>query len=270
MVSETLNTTFGINSREFINSLLNYLKFSTKPTENIITATYNVLFDSFNKRLEFTNAKAKNYFCNSLRAKFNNQKKSILKTLPNAISTLEMLKEKGFKLIGITDLHISVAKNDIKLIGIDKYFDTVYAYDDSIKTPKNSTGLHDIWLAITVNFSLTSSCDIAEIPKNTYKPSKRILEKILDDFGLSPHEVVMIGRNIEQDLLPAKLLGIKTIFVDTKIIIRNKHNLRLLLQHLSARRVRELLNLHNNKRVKNELRIDSEIKSLQSLMYSLT
>jgi hypothetical protein len=38
MVSETLNTTFGINSREFINSLLNYLKLSTKPTENIITA----------------------------------------------------------------------------------------------------------------------------------------------------------------------------------------------------------------------------------------
>ena len=270
MVSETLNTTFGINSREFMNSLLNYLKLSTKPTENVITATYNVLMESFSKRLEFPNTKAKNHFCNSIKTKFNTQKKSILKTLPNAISTLEVLKEKGFKLIGITDLPISVARNDIKLIGIDKYFDTVYAYDDSIKTPKSSTRLHDIWLATTVNFSLTTSCDVVEIPKNIYKPSKRIIEKVLDDFGLVPQEVIMIGRNIEQDLLPAKLIGIKTIFVDTKISIRNKHNLRLLLQHLGTRRVRELLNLHNNKRIQNELKPEAKVKSLQSLMYSLT
>ena len=64
MVSETLNTTFGINIREFMNSLLNYLKLSTKPTENVITATYNVLMESFSKKLEFPNTKAKNHFCN--------------------------------------------------------------------------------------------------------------------------------------------------------------------------------------------------------------
>jgi len=271
LVNETLVSNFGINKREFTDLLITHLKSSTKPTEDIISIAYQILQNSYNKKLEFPSTQSKNYFCNSIKVKFNNAKKSILKLLPNSIQVLDFLKSEYFVIIGITNLSSTLARTDLKLLGIDKYFDTVYTYEDSIKFhKKNSTDLHNIWINSTLNTTSSTSCDIIELPPNIYKPSRRIVEKILNDFDFKPLDAIMISRNMEQDLLPAKLLGIKTVLIDTQIKIKNRSNLRILLQNLGSKHLRTLLNLYNNKLISHEVKPGLELKSMQYLTYALT
>ena len=47
------------------------------------------------------------------------------------------------------------------------------------------------------------------------KPDPRLIEKALDVLKLSPEEVISVGNDMYRDIYGAKLLGIKTIFVDS-------------------------------------------------------
>jgi HAD superfamily hydrolase (TIGR01509 family) len=55
-------------------------------------------------------------------------------------------------------------------------------------------------------------------PKETKfsKPDKRAFLKVLEFFKVDPKEAMMVGDDIERDLVPAKNLGMKTILVDRK------------------------------------------------------
>lgn len=46
------------------------------------------------------------------------------------------------------------------------------------------------------------------------KPSLVHYVKVLNHFGVRPREAVMVGDDIEADILPAKTLGMKTVLVD--------------------------------------------------------
>jgi len=48
------------------------------------------------------------------------------------------------------------------------------------------------------------------------KPNPRIFRLVLDHFDVNGEECVMVGDNLEVDIIPAKLLGFKTILVDTR------------------------------------------------------
>ena len=47
-----------------------------------------------------------------------------------------------------------------------------------------------------------------------YKPDSRFFTQILDDNGLSSHEVLFVGDSITDDILGSKLIGIKTVWID--------------------------------------------------------
>ena len=42
------------------------------------------------------------------------------------------------------------------------------------------------------------------------KPSISFYEKLLEETGFHPDEIIMVGDSIKRDLIPAKLLGLKT------------------------------------------------------------
>jgi len=60
-------------------------------------------------------------------------------------------------------------------------------------------------------------------PKETKfsKPDKRAFLKVLEFFKVSPKEAIMVGDDIERDLVPAKDLGIEAILIDRKNEIKN-------------------------------------------------
>ena len=47
-----------------------------------------------------------------------------------------------------------------------------------------------------------------------YKPASQFFEKILEDNGLSPDEVLFVGDSITDDILGPKAIGIKTVWID--------------------------------------------------------
>lgn len=47
-----------------------------------------------------------------------------------------------------------------------------------------------------------------------YKPDRRFFTQILDDNGLSPHDVLFVGDSITDDILGPKVIGIKTVWID--------------------------------------------------------
>lgn len=58
------------------------------------------------------------------------------------------------------------------------------------------------------------SCD-----HNKLKPDKSLFRRMLKELGAKPEEAVMIGDTIHADIIPARELGMKTVFIDR----RNKH-----------------------------------------------
>lgn len=54
---------------------------------------------------------------------------------------------------------------------------------------------------------------IASAEEGVSKPDRRIFEMALERSGCKPNEAVMIGDRIDNDIVPAKLLGMHTIWV---------------------------------------------------------
>ncbi len=65
------------------------------------------------------------------------------------------------------------------------------------------------------NFGILEYIDlvIASAEEGVAKPDKRIFETALKRSNCSPFDAVMIGDRIDNDILPAKLLGMKTIWI---------------------------------------------------------
>ena len=57
--------------------------------------------------------------------------------------------------------------------------------------------------------TLTFSCDVGLM-----KPDHRIFNYTLTNLLVKPEEAVMVGDNTKRDIIPAKELGMKTIFID--------------------------------------------------------
>jgi HAD superfamily hydrolase (TIGR01509 family) len=112
--------------------------------------------------------------------KYWEQINSHLKNYPNAISTLEALKSKGFKIATITDSDGKKGIKDGRILnlGLQKYFDYIITGDD--------IGLN--------------------------KPAVENWNKLLELSKLKAKECVMVGDHPDVDLATAKKLGFITVW----------------------------------------------------------
>jgi putative hydrolase of the HAD superfamily len=105
-------------------------------------------------------------------------KSKFLKLYPNIISTLEKLKETGLILGIVTDAPKVKAYQRLLAMKIEKYFDFVIGFEDTGKK------------------------------KKTDIPLKMAIEKL----KLEPEEIMMVGDSIKRDVIPAKKLGVVSVF----------------------------------------------------------
>lgn len=96
---------------------------------------------------------------------------------PNVTETLEKLSQK-YRL-GIIANQALGAKNRLDSWGIGKYFDVI----------------------------------VASAEEGCAKPDVRIFEAALEHADCKPSEAVMVGDRLDNDILPAKKLGMKTVWV---------------------------------------------------------
>ena len=100
---------------------------------------------------------------------------------PDTIDLLKKLKKK-YKLAIISNSAGEEARMALEKFEVDSFFDYIVL-----------------------------SCEV-EIAK----PDPRIFQLVLDYFDVNGEECVMVGDNLETDIIPAKTLGMKGILVDTR------------------------------------------------------
>ncbi len=57
------------------------------------------------------------------------------------------------------------------------------------------------------------------------KPSTGYYKEIMDKFGATPEETVMIGNDVNEDILPCKSLGVETFLVEDGLINIHNHDI---------------------------------------------
>ncbi len=100
------------------------------------------------------------------------------KPFADAAETLETLKARGYHL-GIIANQVAGTAQRLDAWGLLKYFDVVAA---------------------------SAELGVA-------KPDKLIFEKALEMAGCQPHNAVMVGDRLDNDILPAKALGMRTVWM---------------------------------------------------------
>lgn len=99
---------------------------------------------------------------------------------PQTLHTLKTLKENGKKIYLLSNAQAVFTRPEIRLSGIEEYFDVMY---------------------------ISSDFDVK-------KPEKIFLQTLLENEGLNPKESVMIGNEMESDVKIADLCGIDGIYIN--------------------------------------------------------
>ncbi len=107
--------------------------------------------------------------------------RNYVNVFPDTIDVLKKLKKK-YKLAIISNSAGEEARMALEKFGMDKFFDYIVL-----------------------------SCEV-----ELAKPDPRIFQLILDHFDVNGEECVMIGDNLEADIIPARTLGMRGILVDTR------------------------------------------------------
>lgn len=270
-ISLFVNETFGIKSDEFIDKFISKLEGFTFPTSDYIYTTYEVLKEYKEKVLNFESNSTKVSFLNSIRTKFNQIRLKHLKFSPNAVAFLKIVKESGIGVIGVTNSPARVLKQRLKIFEIDKYFDSVYCLKDSFEEKVNDNGnsIAEVWYHSVCNNVSSLMCDIIEVPYTYQKPSKRGLERVIEEEEIPLSKVLVIGNSIENDILPAKLIGLSAVLISNKIKITRIDLLRRFLGKISKKKIRKIVNLHNNKPLMWKMSDIKVFSSFSDLIYSL-
>ncbi|MBU2589654.1 MAG: TIGR02253 family HAD-type hydrolase [Nanoarchaeota archaeon] len=103
---------------------------------------------------------------------------SFLEPYPGVLRTLLELKQKGLKLGILTDASRLNAWIRLTTMKLDDFFDVVVTFDDTKRI----------------------------------KPHKFTFDKVLKELKVEASEVLMVGDNIDRDILGASKLGMKTCF----------------------------------------------------------
>lgn len=99
----------------------------------------------------------------------------------DVLQCLKSLKE-SHKMALLTNGWPEVQKQKVAALGLEKIFDKIfYAQEDGLEFRK---------------------------------PHKRFFEKVLEWSGLSPEEILMIGDDVEADIIPATQMGMQTFLVE--------------------------------------------------------
>ena len=94
---------------------------------------------------------------------------------------LKMLKGAGHRIYLLSNAQAVFTNYELEKLGIKKMFDAIYLSSD-----------HEI-----------------------KKPNLDYFQNLLDTYGLDTASTVMIGNDYQNDILPAKKLGLKAIYVET-------------------------------------------------------
>ncbi len=180
--------------------------------ESDIFQPYEGDFDSFGKLV-----------VDPARRAFKQARERFLRPYPGVVETLDWIRERGFKLVALSDAPRNAAELRLKWLGLDGRFDALYTLP---------------------GYSLPSNVDpeirrreaaghyrgripVRELPREAEKPSPEGLRRILADFGLRGPEVVYVGDNVMKDMPVARACGALGVWAEYGTYVPAEYRERL-------------------------------------------
>ncbi len=146
-----------------------------------------------------------------------------LRPYPGVRETLDALRTRGLAVIGLTDAPRNAAELRLKTLRLDGHFDALYTLpgytlpenvDPEIRRRQEAGHYR-------------SRTPVVELPHDAEKPSPAGLRRVLDDFRLSPREVLYVGDNVKKDMPVAKACGALGVWAEYGTYISKEYRDRL-------------------------------------------
>ena len=155
---------------------------------------------------------------------FKEARKRFLKPYPGVRAALERIRERGVKLMALTDAPRNAVELRLKMLELDGLFDAVYTlkgYD----LPENVDP--EIRRRDAAGHYRSAKTQVIELPRSAEKPSPDGLRRVLVDFGLAGSEVVYVGDNPKKDMPLAQACGALGVWAEYGTYVSEEYRERL-------------------------------------------
>jgi phosphoglycolate phosphatase len=180
--------------------------------ESGIFEPYEADFDSFNALV-----------LRPAREAFRAAREKYLRPYPGVRETLDALRARGIRVIGLTDAPRNAAELRLKHLKLDGHFDALYSMpgyplpqnvDPEIRRREEAGHYR-------------SRTPVVELPRDAEKPSPAGLARILGDFELAGREVLYVGDNVKKDMPVAEACGVTGVWAEYGTYVSGEYRERL-------------------------------------------
>ena len=180
--------------------------------ESDIFRPYEADFESFNALV-----------LDPARRAFKAARERYLRPYPGVRETLDEMRGRGLKVVGLTDAPRNAAELRMKHLRLDGHFDALYTLpgypvpenvDPEIRR-KEREGHY------------RSKTPVYELPRDAEKPSASGLRRILADLRLDPADVVYVGDNVKKDMPVARACGAVGVWAEYGTYVSGEYRERL-------------------------------------------
>lgn len=147
--------------------------------EVFMKQSYKNLFEAFTEVCKAFHVEPKKELLEELVGLWN-KNKLLAKPFPETIEVLEELKEKGYKIVLLSNSDCFSIEELMEKYDLTKYFDTM----------------------------------ILSYQVHMLKNNPRIFHNLISEMKISQEEAVMVGDSIESDIIGAKKAGVDAVLVD--------------------------------------------------------
>ncbi len=189
--------------------------------ESQIFHEFSYDFDSFNAIV-----------INPARRAFSEIRRRYLKPYRGVLEGLEGLRERGVKIIALTDAPRGPAERRLKQLDLDETFDGLYTLEGFPLPDMVDEGVKE---RERQGYYKSRVPTVVELPEDAEKPSPKGVERILHDFSLDKEAVLLVGDNIKKDMAAAQAAGVTGVWAEYGTYISPEYRERL--DAISARSV---------------------------------
>jgi phosphoglycolate phosphatase len=164
------------------------------------------------------------------RKAFAASRERYLRPYPGVRETLDALRARGIKVVGLTDAPRNAAELRLKHLRLDGHFDALYTLpgyalpehvDPEIRRREEAGHYR-------------SRTPVVELPADAEKPSPAGLRRILADLALAPRAVLYVGDNVKKDMPVARACGVTGVWAEYGTYVSAEYRDRLAIISASA------------------------------------
>ena len=180
--------------------------------ESELFAPYEADFDSFHALV-----------LEPARLAFKAARERFLRPYPGVKETLEALRDRGLKLVALTDAPRNAAELRLKWLKLDGHFDALYTLPGYALPDNVAPEIRRRQAAGHYN----ARAPVIELPLDFEKPNPAGLGRILGDLGLDGAEVLSVGDNVKKDMPVARDCGALGVWAEYGTYVSHEYRERL-------------------------------------------